>query len=258
MRPVLPRDGLTILFYSHTVSVWKEKKERKKQNNRRKETTKENTKRKGRILHRRNAPSSKISCGRGFSIFLLPFFILLPEKKRKKKTTFCVKQNWTLTTPQFLLVEGRVKKNAANVYLSLFIEEDMATLLVIGYSTLFIIIIIIIIKLFSGPWYVLPLSSLSFVCATKLRDRIENQYFDGGSSILSLHPTHTHPAPSSSSTRANGESNEDWARPSAPGACCHRSRREQTNQEIYYFIQSWSIMLGNCRDLVHTLCPTFV
>lgn len=30
------------------------------------------------------------------------------------------------------------------------------------------------------------MSSLSFVCATKLRDRIENQYFDGASSILSF------------------------------------------------------------------------
>lgn len=116
----------------------------------------------------------------------------------------------------------------------------MATLLVIGYSTLFIIIIIIIIKLFSGPWYVLPLSSLSFVCATKLRDRIENQYFDGGSSILSLHPTqHTHiqPTVAVAPERTERATKIGPARPPAPGACCHRSRREQTNQEIYYFIQ---------------------
>lgn len=120
----------------------------------------------------------------------------------------------------------------------------MATLLVIGYSTLFIIIIIIIIKLFSGPWYVLPLSSLSFVCATKLRDRIENQYFDGGSSILSLHPTHTHPAPSSSSTRANGESNEDWARPSARSRCLLSSVQTRTNKSrdlLLYTIKKYNV-----------------
>lgn len=90
------------------------------------------------------------------------------------------------------------------------------------------------------------------MCATKLRDRIENQYFDGGSSILSSH-THTHPP---SPLRAVAPERTERAT-KLVRRCLLSSVQTRTNKsrDLLYTIKKYNV--GNCQGLVHTLCATF-
>lgn len=172
-----------------------------------------------------------------------PIFHLAP---RKEKTTFCVKQNWTLTIPQFLLDEGRVKKKRCEclsfvIYWrrhgNLACDRLFHTLYYYYYYYYKTFLWSMIC-----PPFVLP-----FFCVcnkVKGQDWKSILWWRIFYSLFTPNPTHTHPAPSSSSTRANGESNEDWARPSARSRCLLSSVQTRTNKSrdlLLYTIKKYNV-----------------